>query len=90
MNTKRSGSLPAPRSNASGTLVVGTATEQQSKWCKPQGNGQESDHSTGFGIATQWERSNDEQDPSKQDIQKPEDQSSGFHANLAGFHADSA
>ena len=90
MNTKRSGSLPAPRSNASGTLVDGTATEQQSKWCKPQGKGQEIDQSTGFGIATQWERSNDEQDPSKQDIQKPEDQSSGFHANLAGFHADSA
>ena len=83
MNTKRSGSLPAPRSNASGTLVAGTATEQQSNGANPHGNGQEIDHPIGFGIATQWKRSNDEQDPSKHDDQKPEAEASGFHADFA-------
>ena len=88
MNTNQSGSLPAPRSNASGTLVAAN-DDQHSNGVNPDGNGQEIDQPTGFGIATQWKRSNDEQDPSKHDIQKPEDESSGFHANLAGagFHA---
>ena len=81
MNTKRSGSLPAPRSNASGTLVAGTANEQQSNGANPHGNGQEVDHSTGFGIATQWKRSNDEQDPFKNDSRNPE--ASEGHENFA-------
>ena len=80
MNTNQSGSLPAPRSNASGTLVAANATEQ-SNGAKPYGNSQEIDQPTGFGIAMQWKRSIDEQDPSEHDFLNPE--ASGVHENFA-------
>ena len=80
MNTNQSGSLQAPRSNASGMLVAGNA-DQQSNGANQYGNGQEIDQPTGIGYAMQWKRSNEDYDQSQCDSLNPE--ASGVHENFA-------
>ena len=64
MKTNQSGQPgPASWSNASGTFEAAMPAEQ-SNGAYPYGNGQNIDQPTGYGFASQWERSNEDQIPS--------------------------
>ena len=91
MNTNQSGSQAGPWSNTSGAHYgaheAGQATEQ-SNGAYPYGNGQNIDQPTGYGFASQWERSNGDHEHSNFDFKNTVSQD--FNANFATEVCESA